>query len=145
MVFIATFNNISVKSYRFVLLVGETGVPEENHRPVASNFSGDRHWLRKFSLWNLFVSINRHLQQFVSYISWLSSILGEESLYSYIELPIKTLALDSCMETLTPEVGIKVQIHVSHVDLWSDIYDINKEWLLFNANSAIVKLYHGEI
>ena len=31
MVFNATFNNISVISWRSVLLVEETGVPEENH------------------------------------------------------------------------------------------------------------------
>ena len=37
MVFNATFNNISVISWRSVLLVEETGVPEENHRPVASH------------------------------------------------------------------------------------------------------------
>ena len=30
----ATFNNISVISWQSVLLVGETGVPGENHRPV---------------------------------------------------------------------------------------------------------------
>ena len=36
MVFNATFNNISVISWRSVLLVEETGVPGENHRPVAS-------------------------------------------------------------------------------------------------------------
>jgi len=33
MVFNATFNNISVKSWRLVLLVEETG---ENHRPAVS-------------------------------------------------------------------------------------------------------------
>jgi hypothetical protein len=33
----ATFNNISVISWRSVLLVEETGVPRENHRPVASH------------------------------------------------------------------------------------------------------------
>ena len=65
MVFNSTFNNILVISWRSVLLVKETGVPEINHRPVAShwqalshnvvsstprhervrthNFSGDRH------------------------------------------------------------------------------------------------------
>jgi hypothetical protein len=32
----ATFNNISVISWQFVLLVEETGVSGENHRPVAS-------------------------------------------------------------------------------------------------------------
>ena len=36
MVFNATFNNISVISWRSVLLVEETGVPGENHQPVAS-------------------------------------------------------------------------------------------------------------
>jgi hypothetical protein len=36
MVFNATFNNISVISRRSVLLVEETVVPGENHRPVAS-------------------------------------------------------------------------------------------------------------
>ena len=37
MVFNATFNNISVITWRSVLLVEETGVPRENHRPVASH------------------------------------------------------------------------------------------------------------
>ena len=38
LVFNATFNNISVISWRSVLLVQETGVPGENHRPVASHW-----------------------------------------------------------------------------------------------------------
>jgi len=37
MVFNATFNNISVISWRSVLLVEETGVLGENHRPVANH------------------------------------------------------------------------------------------------------------
>jgi hypothetical protein len=37
MVFNATFNNISVTSWRSVLLVKETGVPEVNHLLVDSD------------------------------------------------------------------------------------------------------------
>ena len=69
MVFNATFNNISAISWRSVLLVEETGVPDENHRPAEShyqalshnvvsntprmsgirthNFGGDRHGLQR--------------------------------------------------------------------------------------------------
>ena len=36
-VFHVTFNNISVISWRSVLLVEESGVPGENHQPVASH------------------------------------------------------------------------------------------------------------
>jgi hypothetical protein len=37
MVFNATFNNISVISWQKFLLVEETGVPGENHQPVAND------------------------------------------------------------------------------------------------------------
>jgi len=37
MVINATFNNISVILWRSVLLVEETGITVENHRPVASH------------------------------------------------------------------------------------------------------------
>jgi hypothetical protein len=40
MVFNATFINISVISWRSVLLVKETGVSGENHRPSASHWQG---------------------------------------------------------------------------------------------------------
>ena len=36
-VFNATFNNISLISWRSILLVEETGVPGENHRPGAGH------------------------------------------------------------------------------------------------------------
>ena len=42
-VFNATFNNISAISWRSVLLVEETGVPEENHQPVASHWQTISH------------------------------------------------------------------------------------------------------
>jgi hypothetical protein len=38
MVFNATFNNISVISWRSVLLVEETGVSGENHQPLESHW-----------------------------------------------------------------------------------------------------------
>jgi len=38
MVFNVTFNNISAISWRLVLLVEETGVPRETHRPAASHW-----------------------------------------------------------------------------------------------------------
>ena len=38
MVFNSTFNNISLISWRSVVLVDETGVPGENHRPAASHW-----------------------------------------------------------------------------------------------------------
>ena len=38
MVFNVTFNTISTMSWRSVLLVEETGVPRENHRPVVSHW-----------------------------------------------------------------------------------------------------------
>jgi hypothetical protein len=37
MVLDATFNNISVRSWWSVLLVEETGVPGENHKPLSYN------------------------------------------------------------------------------------------------------------
>ena len=43
MVFNVTFNNISVTSQQSVLLVEETGVPGENHRPVASHLQTVSH------------------------------------------------------------------------------------------------------
>jgi hypothetical protein len=43
MVFNATFNNISAISWPSILLMEETGVTEENHRPVASNWQAFSH------------------------------------------------------------------------------------------------------
>ena len=65
MVFNATFNYISVISWRSILLMVETGVPVKNHRPTANhwqtllhntsrlsririhNVSGNIHWLHR--------------------------------------------------------------------------------------------------
>ena len=45
MVFNATFHNISVISWRSILLVEETGVLWENHRPAASHWQTLRHYV----------------------------------------------------------------------------------------------------
>ena len=37
MVFNATYNSISAISWKSVLLVEETGVPGENHQPIANH------------------------------------------------------------------------------------------------------------
>ena len=52
MVFNTTFNNISVISCQSVLLVEETGVPQENHWPAASHWQTLSH--------NLVSSTPRH-------------------------------------------------------------------------------------
>ena len=43
MVFNATFNNISIISWQSALQVKETGLPEENHLPVASHWQNLSH------------------------------------------------------------------------------------------------------
>jgi hypothetical protein len=57
MAFNATFTNISVISWRSVLLMEETGVPGENHQPVAS------HWQTLSPLLELLITI-------VIYVNW---------------------------------------------------------------------------
>jgi hypothetical protein len=52
MVFNATFNNISVITWQSALLVEETSVPGENHRPVASQCQAFSH--------NIVLSTPRH-------------------------------------------------------------------------------------
>jgi hypothetical protein len=66
MVFNATFNIISVISWRSVLLMEETGVPGENHRPVAN------HW----QTWSLNVVFSTHRLSRVLFFKnhWLFSL-----------------------------------------------------------------------
>jgi hypothetical protein len=47
MVFNAPFNSISIILWQSVSLLEETGVPEKNHRPVASHIMLNRAHLRK--------------------------------------------------------------------------------------------------
>jgi hypothetical protein len=57
MVFNATFNNISVISWRSFLLVEETGGPGENHRPVASHWRTLSHNIVPWSRFELTTSV----------------------------------------------------------------------------------------
>ena len=60
MVFNVTFNNISVKSWWSVVLVKETGVPGENHWPLASHWKTLSHNVVSSTL-HLSVSSNSQL------------------------------------------------------------------------------------
>ena len=62
MVFNTIFNNISVISWHSVLLVEETKVPGENHRPVASHRQTLSH--------NAVSSTPRHEQGLNSQLKW---------------------------------------------------------------------------
>ena len=71
MVFNATFKNISVISWRSVLLVEETEGPGENHRPVAS------HWqtLSHNGIHLALIEIQTHKHQWV--------VIGTDCIGSY--------------------------------------------------------------
>ena len=62
-VFNATFNNISLLSWRSALLVEETGVPRENHWPVVS------HW--QTLSYNVVLSTPPHEWDLNSQCQWL--------------------------------------------------------------------------
>ena len=74
MVFYATFNNISAKSWRLVLLVEETGVPGRNHQPVASH--------RQTLLHNVGTSTLHHERGSNSQLYWV--FVKDYQLISYL-------------------------------------------------------------
>jgi energy-converting hydrogenase Eha subunit E len=92
MVFNATFNNISVISWRSVLLVEETRGPGENHGPVASHWQILSHNVDHMVDWSTATYVIRayHHQRWfdmvfiatfnnISVISWRSVLLVEET------------------------------------------------------------------
>jgi hypothetical protein len=96
MVFNATFNNSSVISWLSVLLVEESGVPGENHRPVASHWQTLSHnvvsstpHLSRIRLYGVFMNFYSHtgkyywqlLQSVMLYIYFWEIRLIIDSLY----------------------------------------------------------------
>jgi hypothetical protein len=85
MVFNATSNNISVISWRSILLVEETGVPGENHQPVASNWQT----ISKLK----FICLGHRERSFLwSYGSW---IYNYKCTYAITVVPITTKVVSS--------------------------------------------------
>ena len=101
MVLNATFNTNAVISWRSVLLVEETGVSAENHRPTVSqwqtlshivvsrlcgirthNISGDMHWLHRYHMITTTTALEDGLMVLnatFNNIYWRSVLLGEET------------------------------------------------------------------
>ena len=80
MVFNATFNNISVMSWRSVLLVKETRGPGENHRPVTSQWQTLSHDVVHLFCFVLFCKPKTQhkasiVYRYIQYISYLKIII----------------------------------------------------------------------
>ena len=123
MVFNATFNNISVISWWSVLLVEKIGVPEFDYGAYASNCNN--YSSQKSITWSLLVVCK--LSPFKIESKWKltnKNKVIEHSGYktNIIKLCIMAVLFFSVMPWLE----------------WVS------EWLLFNTNSAMFQLYHGE-
>jgi hypothetical protein len=116
--FNATFNNISVISWRSVLLVEETGGPRENHRSVAS------HWQTLSQCCTPRPDRDSNSQH-----QWWLAL----SCYPIVYMVIEHNILDSIYYSIHNCSRSIIKYHY-----WES------EWLLFNAKWAMIQLYHGE-
>ena len=86
-VFNATFNNISVIWWQSVLLVEETGVPGENHRPVTNHWQigdmNEMHLSMPFLYVNTFLSLYNKMITY-NYNYMYSSTINNFR-YSYVK------------------------------------------------------------
>ena len=79
MVFNASFNNILDIWWRSVLLVEETGIPRENHRPVANHWQTLSH--------NVVSSTHPHEQGSNSQL-WCTGSCNPTTIWSWPQLPL---------------------------------------------------------
>ena len=87
----ATFNNISVISWQSVLFLEETGVPGENHRPVASHSQTLSH--------NVVLSTPCHEQGLNSQFFWWQALIAQlvvnsTTIRSWPRRPLVTVRMD---------------------------------------------------
>jgi hypothetical protein len=87
--YLTTFNNISAISWRSVLLVEKTGVPEENHRPTASHWQTNRGNIVEAN--NRGENANRKIYQLVKYD--IAEILLKVALNTITLLPQPSICL----------------------------------------------------
>jgi hypothetical protein len=84
MVFNVTLNNISVILWLSVLLLQETGIPWENHRPVTSHWQTLRPWWPPLSQISCIFWIHSSIFRNVSCFKFLSHRQREMMYYRYL-------------------------------------------------------------
>ena len=114
-VFTDTFNNILIISWRSVLLVEETGVPGENHRPAAS------HW-QTLKITECSFKYISHEQDSNSQLQWWQALIAQVVVNPTIIWPRRSLLRFSSHNNVLKK------------HIWSYLFPL----------SAIFHLYHGD-
>ena len=108
MVFNATFNNISAISWWSILLVEETGVPGENHRPAASNWQTLSHNVvfEYISTWPGFELITLVVLAFEPPDPWFSNIVKINKRHKHEDIR-SSQSISTCFVPNTDKCHIK--------------------------------------
>ena len=108
MVFGTTFNNISVISWRSILMVEETEGPGENHRPAANNWQTLSHNVvsEYISTWAGFVLITLVLLAFEPPYPWFSKIVKINKRYKHEDIR-SSQSISTCFVPNTDKSHIK--------------------------------------
>ena len=132
MVLNATFNNISVMSWRSVLLVEENGVPGESHRPVASNWQTLSH--------NVVSSTPRHERDSNSQLQrWGTDCIGScKSNYHAIKTTTTTIYVKcDCKQTCSSNIAL------CYIFIWvSDGFSVVLPFIQICSYSHSITSYH---